>query len=237
MIRMTSALSKTTHLVRIGLASAALGALAACGGTTATTAPSSGSAVTTSASKPSSAATSATASDADLTKQLMASMKAAKSFRMTVTPLPSSTSTIPASNITAEVVMRDNGKADLRMKMTLEGKEIESITVDGVNYIKNPAPTGKPWLKYASTSNGPGDDPSQIFSSFSAAKITKIGQEGELTKYQVVGATAQKGDVFVWTDSQGRPAKVQASGALTTFSDWGAAITIVAPPADQVQAK
>lgn len=88
-------------------------------------------------------------------------------------------------------------------------------------------------------------DPTFLFSKgWDKAAATKVGVEGGLTHYRVSGL--EKGQAAdLWVDGQDRPMKLTAtspgasagaSGGTVeiVYSDWGAPITVTAPPADQV---
>lgn len=153
----------------------------------------------------------------------------------------------------------DGTKANVRSTVTVGGEGLELLIVDGVSYLKDPTPKagGKPWMKL--DPNGKdmvsvmlggivtllGDPTLMISSGWDAAKVTKVGVEGDLARYQAtgLGSSAQAADL--WLDSLDRPVKVTATSPRATagttpdtmevvYSDWGAAITVTAPPADQV---
>ena len=135
---------------------------------------------------------------------------------------------------------------------------IEVLIVDGVTYLKDPAPKAgaKPWLKLDPNGKdfmsallggviGLIGDPTRLLTAGSdKATVTKIGVEGGLTHYQITGIDKDQ-SADVWVDAQDRPAKLTATAPgkpgeapasiEIVYSDWGAAdITVTAPPADQV---
>ncbi len=136
---------------------------------------------------------------------------------------------------------------------------MDLVMVDTVIYLKNssPKPGQKAWTRLDPAGKDPmsamlgglfaafGDPGAMVTSGWSTATLTKVGASAGVTEYDVVGMTGTENSrVKVWLDAQDRPAKFtlvdtsptsRLASAELTFSDWGAPITISAPPADQVE--
>lgn len=239
----------TTRLVPAAAGLAALLVLGACGSGSEPTAGAGGSSSSAAGSSPTSASSSTSAaSDAGsggksidgstFGKDLSAAMVNAKTGRSTATIDAGTASTAtPGLSGTTQVTMEFAFTAAKAMNMhaTLKNgaNATEIIVVDGYTYIKLPkAMAGKSWSKTKADSLGDAADPLAVTKAFAGATVTEVGDK----HYTVKPATGGALDVYL--DGDGRPTKVsgQVSGAKYegTYSDWGSAITITAPPADQV---
>ncbi len=239
------------RLAPSALAVVAALALAGCGTTSApaTTAPATAGGSTTAAGGATQAATTAPTQaqqgSGDAKEEVLTAskkMSEAKSYRMTMT-MTSSTATSGPMTITSEAVKNASGGMDTRTTMGTAAGAMEVISIGNDSYIKLPkAVNGKTWMKSTSTSTtGPAKngsiDTSSLDKDFGSAQVTKVGTDGDATKYQITGVK-DMGTVLMWVGKEGYPTKMtlttSAGGGDIVFSDWNAAITITAPPADQV---
>lgn len=237
--------------------------LTGCGGSAAptaapTAAPSS--AASSAASSTTPTPTPTPAQEGPLSTRVSAALASAKSGRakMTVATTDKNGKPQTMTSTSEFVVVRD--KTNVKTAIAAGSDTLELLIVDGASYLKDPAPKAgaKPWLKL--DPNGKDlmslllgsiftlvGDPTFLFSKgWDKAAATKVGVEGGLTHYRVSGL--EKGQAAdLWVDGQDRPMKLTAtspgasagaSGGTVeiVYSDWGAPITVTAPPADQVGA-
>ncbi len=148
---------------------------------------------------------------------------------------------------------------NVQATMGIMGQQMELISLDGVMYLKSAlfAGSGKPWIKV--DPNGTDAFSKQMAPSlkqsadlraslevYKGSTATLVDTSSGLRHYRLSNVTvtisptaapvSQKVDL--WLDDQDRPAKMTTttSGVTmqVTYSDWGAPVTITAPPADQV---
>ena len=148
---------------------------------------------------------------------------------------------------------------NVQATMGIMGQQMELISLDGVMYLKSQlfAASGKPWIKV--DPNGTDAFSKQMAPTlrqsadlraslevYKGSTATLVDTSSGLRHYRLSGVTvtisptaapmSQKVDL--WLDDQDRPAKMTTttSGVTmqVTYSDWGAPVTITAPPADQV---
>lgn len=178
---------------------------------------------------------------------LVAAMVAAKSGRATMsvdTAGATGATAAPGGSDSLSMTMEFAFNAAKQMNMHATGdsggQPFEMVVVDGISYVKSATPVnGRSWLKLpASAELTNATDPIAMASGFAGATITKVGTDSGLTRYSLSGATGQTGDMDVYLDASGRPAKMvmNSSGVKVNaeYKDWGAAVSLSAPPADQV---
>lgn len=166
-----------------------------------------------------------------------ASMKLDMSGAAGATPAPGLTG---AMDMTMEFVY--NAKKQMNMHATINtgAQKLEMVVVDGVSYMKSPTPIGgKAWLKLpASQALTDAADPLAVAKGFEGATVKLVDEKDGLKHYTVSGIAGEQGAMDVYVDGDGRPARmaVNAAGAKVNaeYTDWGAAVTVTAPPADQV---
>lgn len=180
-------------------------------------------------------------------------MTDAKSGKMTMTVVPAAGSGAPTGSmqVLSEFVTNASGQMDMKMSMTIAGQGIEALLVGGVMYMKMPvaAKPGKPWVKI--DSNGTSEtarklkatleqaDPRGAAKSYEGSSATLVSSAGGVSHYKITGVTGTAAEPHLWIeDATGRPQKMTMSladgNAEISFGDWGAAITVAAPPASQV---
>ena len=250
---------KTTSIAAVALA-AALG-LSACGSSdpespaasTASTASSS------SASSSSSAAAGVKAGDsvdgAALAKRMTDAMIKAGSGTLSMD--------LGAQGSAKGSFTMKDGKMAQSMEMGIQGQTLQIISTGGVIYMKGLPGSDKPWVKIDPKGTDPlskmfagltGDmgDPRQLATALEGSKATEVSRSADENVYDVTidptallgGSTAtaspsaQPVKARYTLDGQDRPTKmtVDAQGQTISivFADWGKAVTVTAPPADQV---
>ncbi len=175
---------------------------------------------------------------------LVAAMVAARSGRATMSLDTSAAGATagPAGSLTMamDFVFNDTKQMNMHATGVSGGQPFEMVVIDGTSYVKSTPPVdGKSWLKLpASGELTSATDPLAMASGFAAASIRKVGTEGPLTHYTLSGVSGQSGDMDVYLDDSGRPAKMVMNSAGVKvdaeYKDWGAAVVVAAPPADQV---
>ncbi len=176
---------------------------------------------------------------------LVNAMVAAKSGRSTMT-LDTSGAAATAGpgaagrlSMTMDFVFNDAKQMNMHAKGDSGGQPFEMVVVDGVSYLKSGTPVGgKSWLKLpASSELASSTDPVAMANGFAGATIKKVGTDGGLTRYSLTGVSGG-GDMEVYLDGSGRPAKMVVSGSgvkvNAEYKDWGTAVTVTAPPAGEV---
>jgi hypothetical protein len=233
----------------------------ATSGSTASSVSASPSATSTgSSASAASPAAGSTGAAPELATRMAAAVGAAKSGKSVMT-IQGTDKSGKATKMTStgEFVVAGSG-VNIRSVMDTGSGALEFSIVDGVTYMKNPSakPTDKPWVKidpngkdlmsvmFGAIVQSMGNPAQLVLKGWEGATVTPVGTDGVLKQYQVTGLKGGDGmDVRVWVDGQDRPAKMTMTKAATsgassadsivvTFSDWGAAITISAPPADQI---
>lgn len=245
----------SSPLVAVCAASIAL-SVAGCGGTAPATSPTgtSASSATTSTS-PSRPTSGASIDAADLGKRVSAAIKKAGTGAMTITA--ANVKILSDFDLTG-------AKPKQHLTVTAGAQTMEMTTIDGILYLKGmtKASDGKPWVKVdpekdalvaglVKGMSGSAFGTDSVDTLFFAATVTFVSADANGTTYDVtidsgklVTSTASAsvpGKIVKATyvvDPQDRPAKVttELSGEATTvtYGDWGKAVTIAAPPADQV---
>jgi hypothetical protein len=153
---------------------------------------------------------------------------------------------------------------DQQMTMDFQGQSLEVVSVDGIIYLKGFPGGSKPWIRIDPKGDDPmsqmfgqmvgkagANDPRQIAKALEGAKATVVSESAEGSVYDVTidpdklisGAQTSAPAVDQVTarytlDSQDRPTKmtldVEGQTVTITFSDWGVATKITAPPASQI---
>ena len=147
----------------------------------------------------------------------------------------------------------DGTTTEAQGSFVVAGTTLEVVTKDGIIYIKGMPSRmtgGKPWVKIdpkgtdelsksmSKLGNNTGD-PRALVDSFKGGKATVKSRSGGQTTYEITGASALAGGALeVTVDEQDLPStfKVTTSGVTVTaeYSDWGAPVSVIVPPADQV---
>lgn len=245
---------KKSLVSAVALSGALAVGLAGCGSSASPTASSStsspASASPSSGSTTSAGAVGDSASATELATRISDAMVKAKSGKGRI----STTGGSSAANVTGTLQFAINGATtQAQGSFTVSGMTLEIVTKDSLVYIKG-LPTqmtgGKPWVKIdpkgtdtlsksmAQLGSNTGD-PRALVDSFKGGKATVKSKNGGLTTYDVTGATALAGGTLeVTVDDHSLPStfKVTTAGVtvIAEYSDWGAPVTITAPPADQV---
>ena len=249
---------KSTLITAVALSSAL--ALAGCGSSGSTSAPSSGGSAVSSSATSSSATSNASAAAAgatlpagDLGTRISAAMIAARSGKGTL-----STEGGPAAQAltgTLEFVFVDEKTSEMHGTMSSGGQNLEILTKGSVFYLKGlPAQMsgGKPWVRIDHNGTDPisksmsqlganAGDPRAMVDAFKGGTATVVDSSGGMTHYRIAdakvsGATTSLIDVTV--DAKDLPSNftvaVQGTTVKVDYTDWGSAVTITEPPADQV---
>ena len=143
-----------------------------------------------------------------------------------------------ASDFSMEFAFGDDQKMNMHATVKAATGSTEIIVVGGATYLKLPkAVNGKTWFKSSDAAAAAAADPTAIAKGFAGATVKDVGEEGDLHHYTLQTAGTD-GVLDVYLDQDGRPAKLKGttSGVTIdgTYSDWGADVSITAPPADQV---
>ncbi|GAA1888247.1 hypothetical protein GCM10009814_17540 [Lapillicoccus jejuensis] len=170
--------------------------------------------------------------------RMVSALEKAKSGRATMTITRGSAKTA----LTMEFAVGPGGA--MQAHATLGGGAAgatgtEVVVVDGASYVKLPkAVGGKTWVKLPTGGASVAPDPTAIAKSFSTAEVVYVGEENALRHYTITTSGVGAGTVQAYLDAQGRPARFtgQVAGSTldATYSDWGAPVTVTAPPASQV---
>ncbi len=243
------------------LALAAVLALAGCGGGSGTaTAPATGA----SAAAPTTAAVIAITDGKVLAQRLNDGLTKAGSGKavMTMSGMSSAAASGAMEGSTEFVVKGDH--MDTKATMTVMGKSVEVRSIGGIMYMKGLLPAaaigGKTWVKIdpngtdafskqmAPTLKQSGDVRAQI-DMYAGAKVAVVDTTNGVTHYKLTGLTADPAastgtasaapqSVDIWMDAQDRPTKMSVTtpegNVQVTYSDFGAPITVEAPPAAEV---
>lgn len=246
---------KTTRIAAVALA-AALG-LSACGSSDegSGSGASSTSSASSSSSSSSGAGAGSTVDGAALGKRMADAMEKAGSGAMTMD--------LGTQGKASGTFSMSKGAMDQRMTMDIQGQTLEVISVGGLVYLKGIPGGSKPWVKIDPKGDDPmsqmfgqmvgeagANDPRQIAKALEGAKATLVSESADGSVYDVTidpsalpGApdSAPAGDPVTaryTLDSQDRPTEmtveVEGQKVAITFSDWGVATKIAAPPASQV---
>ena len=238
--------------------------LSACGGTTTTTTSTPGvtsAAASTGANTPAPTAKAPADQTIDgttlVTKMTDAMMKAGSG---TMTMEMAGGATASAQQMSTKAQFAVSGQTmNVHATMGVMGQQMEIISLDGVMYLKSQmfASSGKPWIKI--DPNGTDAFSKQMAPTlkqsadlraslevYKGSTATLVDSSGGLRHYRLsnvmvtIAPTAAPvtQNVDLWLDDQDRPAKMTTttSGVTmqVTYSDWGAPVTIAAPPADQI---
>jgi len=249
---------KKSLVPAIALSGALALVLAGCGSSASPTAATSSSSSSSSSSSTGSSATPAAPAAAAgqsedataLATRISDAMLKAKSGKGTISTSGGSAGTNATGSLQFAV---DGATTQAQGTFTVAGMTLEIVTTGGVVYIKGlPVQLigGKPWVKIdpkgtdslsksMSQLGSNTGDPRALVDSLKGGKATVKSTSGGQTTYEITGATALAGGTLeVTVDGQGLPStfKVTTSGVTVTakYSDWGAPVTITAPPADQV---
>lgn len=228
-------------------------ALGACG---APSAPSAGSTSSSSAAASGAGLKAGDQVDAGVLAQRMtAAMQKAGSGTMTL-------DLAATGAVKGSFVMR-NGRMDQSMSMSVQGQNLQIVTVDGILYMKGLPGSTKPWVKIDPKANDPLSkmfagmagqmgDPRQLAKALSGTKATVVSSSPGSTVYDV---TIDPAKVMAQStaspkpsmppvkarytlDDQDRPTQmsvdVQGQQVTMAFGGWGTPVTVSAPPADQV---
>ncbi len=246
---------KTTATATIALA--ALLGLGACGSSDGTAGSAGASASTTSGTSTATGAgaeSGKTVDGAELAGRMTSAMIAAGSGRLSMDLGDQGTSS-------GSFVM-SSGKMEQQMTMSIQGQSVEVISTGGVIYLKGLPGSSKPWVKVDPKATDPlssmfaglaGDmgDPRQLATALKGTKATVVSSTAKATVYDVTinpsallgseataAPSAEPVKARYTLDAKDRPTEmtVQAQGQTITitFSDWGSAVKVAAPPADQV---
>lgn len=231
--------------------------LTGCGGSTAPTAALSSTAPTAASSATPTSSPTPTP-DGPLGARLSAALASAKSGRAKMTVATTDKSGKPQTMTSTSEFVVVGDQRNVKTSIAVGGDTLDLLIVDGATYLKDPAPkTGaKPWLKLdpkgkdlmsllmGSIFAVLGDPTVLLSSGWEKAAVSKVGVEADLTHYRISGLEqGQAADL--WVDGQDRPMKLTATTPGATagasggqmeivYSDWGAAVTVTAPPSDQV---
>ena len=155
------------------------------------------------------------------------------------------------------------GVMEQQMTMPIEGQTMQIVSTGGVIYMKGLPGSKKPWVKIDPRADDPvsqmfaglaGDmgDPRQLAKALEGSKATVVSSTADASTYDVtidpkallggaaasVAPDAQPVKARYTLDADNRPTlmtvDVQGQSLKVTFGDWGKAVTITAPPADQV---
>jgi hypothetical protein len=242
------------------LALAAVLALTGCGGGSSTaTAPATGA----SAAAPTTAAVAAITDGKVLAQRLNDGLTKAGSGKavMTMSGMSSAAASGAMEGTTEFVVKGDH--MDTKATMSIMGKTVEVRSIGGIMYMKGLMPAaaigGKSWVKIdpngtdafskqmAPTLKQSGDLRAQI-DMYAGAQVAVVDTTNGVTHYKLTGLTgapattgtagAAPQSVDIWMDSQDRPTKMTVTtpegSVQVTYSDFGAPITVEAPPAAEV---
>ncbi|HPZ49600.1 MAG TPA: hypothetical protein PLA44_07070 [Propionibacteriaceae bacterium] len=238
-----------TGLLALGACSSTTAPPTTTGGaTTATSAAPSSAAPATSAATSAAPASTAPQSGATVSVDTFAARmtKAATSFKTAAVDMSIDTA---QGGTKAKGVMDQTDPKNRKMKlaMTISGREMEMILVDGQAYMTSPTAPGKyiklPSDQVASTVNNLdlAQQINQLKSSITT--VTFVGSEnvgGAPADHYQYKATASGTPITgdIWFDARDRPVQAKtalAQGATTlTYSNFDAPVTITAPPADQI---
>jgi hypothetical protein len=254
--------SKKSSLVCAVALSSAL-ALAGCGSSTATapaTAPVTSAGDSTPAvSTPAVAAADKVIDGTTLVSKMTDAMMKAGSGTMTMSTTGGGATAGAGAMNTVSKFAVSGTTINVQATMGIAGQQMEIISVDGVGYIKSSlfASSGKPWVKLdpnatdafskqMASSMKQSSDVRAALEIYKGSTATLVDSSGGLRHYKLTNVMVTVSPtvapinqtVDLWLDDQDRPAKstVVTSGITVEvkYSDWGAPVTITAPPADQV---
>jgi hypothetical protein len=246
---------KTTSIAAVALA-AALG-LSACGSSDPATPAASKSSASSSTSSSAAAAAKAgdTVDGAALAERMTDAMIKSGSGTLTMD--------LGAQGSAKGSFTMKDGKMAQSMEMGIQGQTLQIVSTGGVIYMKGLPGSEKPWVKIDPKGTDPlskmfagltGDmgDPRQLATALKGSRATVVSSSADQKVYDVTidptallgGSTAtaspsaQPVKARYTLDGQDRPTKmtVDAQGQTISivFADWGKAVTVTAPPADQV---
>lgn len=249
---------KSTLITAVALSSAL--ALAGCGSSGSTSAPPSGGSAVSSSATSSSATSNAPAATAgatlpagDLGTRISDAMIAAKSGKGRMSSEGGSAK--QALTGTLEFVFVDKKTSEMHGTMSSGGQNVEIITKGSVFYLKGvPAQMsgGKPWVRIDPNGTDPisksmsqlganAGDPRAMVDAFKGGTATVVDSSGGMTHYQIADAKvsgAATSLIDVTVDAKDLPSNftvaVQGTTVKVDYTDWGSAVTITVPPADQV---
>ena len=245
---------KSTLITAVALSGAL--ALAGCGSSGSTSAPSSsgGSAASSSTTSNAPAATAgATLPAGDLGTRISDAMIVARSGKGRMSSEGGSAK--QALTGTLEFVFVDKKTTEMHGTMSSGGQNIEIITKSSVFYLKGvPAQMsgGKPWVKIDPNGTDPisksisqlganAGDPRAMVDAFKGGTAKVVDSSGGMTHYQIADAKvsgAATSLIDVTVDAKDLPSNftvaVQGTTVKVDYTDWGSAVTITEPPADQV---
>lgn len=236
------------------LAASALVALGACSSSS-TTATTASTAAAPSATKAPAPTAGATIGGAVLASRMVEALTKAGSGKATITTEGGTGAAANAMTGTTEFSIGADGQISSKGTINAAGLSMDVIAVGGVVYLKSSAikaSNGAPWVKIdpkgtdtISKTMGSqlkdATDPRQQIEAYKGSTATFVGTEGDLFHYTLSGlggATAGAVAIDMWLDGQDRPAKTTVSSSglkfVSTYSDFGAPVTVTAPAADQV---
>jgi hypothetical protein len=155
------------------------------------------------------------------------------------------------------------GVMEQEMTMPIQGQTMQIVSTGGIIYMKGLPGSKKPWVKIDPKADdalsqmfagmaGDMGDPRQLAKALEGTKATVVSSTASATTYDVTidpkallgGAAATAAPSMepvkarYTLDSQDRPTSmavdVQGQSLKIVFGDWGKAVAITAPPADQV---
>jgi len=245
---------KSTLITAVALSGAL--ALAGCGSSGSTSAPSSsgGSAASSSTTSNAPAATAgSTLPSGDLGARISEAMIAARSGKGTLSTEGGPATQALTGNL--EFVFVDEKTTEMHGTMSVGGQSLEIVTKGSVFYLKGvPAQMGggKPWVKIDPSGTDPisksmsrlganAGDPRAMLDAFKGGTATVVDSSGGMTHYRIADAKvsgATTSVIDVTTDARDLPSNftvaVQGTTIKVDYTDWGSGVTITEPPADQV---
>ena len=145
-----------------------------------------------------------------------------------------------------------NGAMDSKATMSVAGGSMEVVSVGGVMYMKGliKSKDGKPWVKIdpngtdefskrmAPQLKSAADLRSQV-EVYEGSKATLIGTDAGVRHYRLTGVSSAPAQPFdIYLDASDLPVKVTTKSdsmeMTITYSGFGDAVTVTAPPAAQV---
>ena len=244
-------MTRTTTWVAACLAGGAL-ALGGCSSSPTTAAPPSTSqttAIATATTTATTATTSATVDAAALGKRITAAMRAAKTGKATT----SSAAQGQSVEILQQFAFTGGAQPDSKATMSIAGLTLDVVSHDSVVYMKGfPAQMtgGKVWVKVDPNGSDQlskalkqqlGNSPQDLGGTFTGGTASVLDTSNGNTRYKISGITVQGvSDLTMELTVDGKDLPVSSlvtvSGqdVKTTYSDWGAPVSVEIPAADQV---